>query len=281
MVKASPSRAGGVGLIPGRGTKIPHALCSKGQDMKQKQCCGKFNKVLKKKVHIKKKKSLETERIPSSTHIRWLSSSSETSRGWTAAHRGPSSDPCAWCQKAFPDLASSCSLLLSREQHQTRVKLHLPNFGKTCLKLPPTCDGTSSPAGTSWRRPAFTGWALGTNHLSIPLTVLTQSPRFRNTGCFLQTLSQEHPYASKEGGRFTPEHHLDSGLQRQLLILLWLASLPTETPSHPTALPLQWPKHPRPSSCVPALPPVGFIFPPTGFILPSLGARSSHSHFEF
>lgn len=157
----------------------------------------------------------------------------------------------------------------------------MPNFGKTCLKLPPTCDGTPSPAGTSWRHPAFTGWALGSDHLSIPLIVLTQFPRFRNTGCFLQTLSQEHPYASKEGRRFTPEHHLDSGLQRQLLILLWLASLPTETPSHLTALPLQWPKHPRPSSCVPALPPMGFIFPPTGFIPPSPGARSSHSHFEF
>lgn len=57
--------------------------------------------------------------------------------------------------------------------------------------------------------------------------------------------------------------------------------LPTEIPSHPTALPLQRPKHPRPSSCVPALPPVGFIFPPAGFTPPSPGGRSSHSHFDF
>ena len=62
---------------------------------------------------------------------------------------------------------------------------------------------------------------------------------------------------------------------------LWLAPLPTDIPSHPLALPLQLPKHPRPSSCVPALPPVGFIFPPTGFTPPFLGGRSSHSHFDF
>ena len=55
MVKASPSRTGGVGLIPGQGTKIPHTLCPKGQDMKQKQCCGKFNKVFKKWSTLKKK----------------------------------------------------------------------------------------------------------------------------------------------------------------------------------------------------------------------------------
>ena len=96
VVKAPPSRAGGVGSIPGLGTKIPHALCPKYQDMKQKQCCGKFNKGFKKRSTLKKKKSSETnKKDPSSIHVRWLPSSSETSRGWTAARGGPSSDPCA------------------------------------------------------------------------------------------------------------------------------------------------------------------------------------------
>ena len=44
MVKTLPSNAGCVGSIPGRGSKIPHALSSKNQSIKQKQYCKKFNK---------------------------------------------------------------------------------------------------------------------------------------------------------------------------------------------------------------------------------------------
>ena len=48
MVKTSPSKAGGVGSIPGQGVKIPHASGPKNQNRKQKQYCNKFNKDLKK-----------------------------------------------------------------------------------------------------------------------------------------------------------------------------------------------------------------------------------------
>ena len=44
VVKTSLSNAGGVGLIPGQGTKIPHASQPKNQNIKQKQYCNKFNK---------------------------------------------------------------------------------------------------------------------------------------------------------------------------------------------------------------------------------------------
>ena len=88
VVKALPSRAGGVGLIPGQGTKIPHALCPKCRDVKQKQCCGKFNKGFKKWSTVKKKSSETNKKDPSSTHVRWLPSSPETSRGCTAARGG-------------------------------------------------------------------------------------------------------------------------------------------------------------------------------------------------
>ena len=43
-VKTSPSNAGGVGSIPGRGAKIPHALWPKNQNIKQKQYYNKLNK---------------------------------------------------------------------------------------------------------------------------------------------------------------------------------------------------------------------------------------------
>ena len=49
VVKTSPSNAGGAGLIPGGGAKIPHASWPKNQNIKQKQYCNKFNKDLKKK----------------------------------------------------------------------------------------------------------------------------------------------------------------------------------------------------------------------------------------
>ena len=47
VVKASPSNAGGAGLIPDQAAKIPHALWPKHQSIKQKQYCNKFNKDLK------------------------------------------------------------------------------------------------------------------------------------------------------------------------------------------------------------------------------------------
>ena len=52
MAKTLPSNAEGVGLIPGRRAKIPHALQPKNQNIKQKQYCYKFIKTLK-MVHIK------------------------------------------------------------------------------------------------------------------------------------------------------------------------------------------------------------------------------------
>ena len=59
MVKTLPSNAGVVGLIPGRGAKIPHALGPKTQHIKQKQYCNKFNKDFKsgpRQKILKKKK---------------------------------------------------------------------------------------------------------------------------------------------------------------------------------------------------------------------------------
>ena len=49
MITASPSNAGGVGLIPGQGAKISH-----GQNkIKQKEYCNKFNKDFKNGPHQK------------------------------------------------------------------------------------------------------------------------------------------------------------------------------------------------------------------------------------
>ena len=45
VVKTLPSNAGGAELIPDQGTKIPHALWPKNQNIKQKQYCNKFNKL--------------------------------------------------------------------------------------------------------------------------------------------------------------------------------------------------------------------------------------------
>ena len=47
------SIAGFVGLIPGQGIKIPHALWPKNQNIKQKQYCNKFNKDFKNGPHQK------------------------------------------------------------------------------------------------------------------------------------------------------------------------------------------------------------------------------------
>ena len=48
MVKTLPCNAGGVGLIPGWGAKIPHVLGSKNQNIRQKQYCN-IQQRLKKK----------------------------------------------------------------------------------------------------------------------------------------------------------------------------------------------------------------------------------------
>ena len=57
VVKTLPSNAGGVGLIPGRRAKIPHALWPKKskhwKKKKRKSYCNKFKKDFK-MVHIKK-----------------------------------------------------------------------------------------------------------------------------------------------------------------------------------------------------------------------------------
>ena len=47
VVKTSSSNAGGVGTTTGLGTKTPHASRAKNRNIKQKQCCFKFNKVFK------------------------------------------------------------------------------------------------------------------------------------------------------------------------------------------------------------------------------------------
>ena len=52
VVKTSPSSAGGVGSIPGQGTKIPHASRPKHQTEAN---CNKFNKEFKNGPHQKKK----------------------------------------------------------------------------------------------------------------------------------------------------------------------------------------------------------------------------------
>ena len=57
MVGTSPSNAVGAGSIPGHGARIPHASRPKNQNIKQKQCCNKFNKDFKIGPHQKKKKS--------------------------------------------------------------------------------------------------------------------------------------------------------------------------------------------------------------------------------
>ena len=54
-VEISPSNAGCVGLIPGWGAKISRPSQPENQNIKQKQCCNKFNKGFKNGPHQKKK----------------------------------------------------------------------------------------------------------------------------------------------------------------------------------------------------------------------------------
>ena len=62
MDKTLPSSAGGMGLMPGQGFKIPHASRPKERNIKQKQCCNKFNKDFKNGSHQKKKKKERKKR---------------------------------------------------------------------------------------------------------------------------------------------------------------------------------------------------------------------------
>ena len=55
VVKTSPSNAGVAGSVPGQGAKIPHALWTKKQNVKQKRYCNKFNKDFKNGPHQRKK----------------------------------------------------------------------------------------------------------------------------------------------------------------------------------------------------------------------------------
>ena len=63
VVKTSPSTAGGAGLIPDWGAKIPHASRRpKTQNIKQKQYCNKFNEDFKNGPHQKNLKEKNAER---------------------------------------------------------------------------------------------------------------------------------------------------------------------------------------------------------------------------
>ena len=53
VVKTSPSHACGAGLIPGQGTKIPHAVTKKPNHKNKKQYCNKFNKGFQNGPHQK------------------------------------------------------------------------------------------------------------------------------------------------------------------------------------------------------------------------------------
>ena len=59
LVKTSPYNAGGVGLVPDQGSKIPYASRLKTQDIEQKQYCNKFRKNFKNGPCQKKKKEEE------------------------------------------------------------------------------------------------------------------------------------------------------------------------------------------------------------------------------
>ena len=50
-------------LIPNQDAKIPHALQSKDQNIKHKQCCNRFNKDFKNGPHQNKKKKKTIKKI--------------------------------------------------------------------------------------------------------------------------------------------------------------------------------------------------------------------------
>ena len=61
-VKTMPSKAEGVGLIPGWGAGAPGASQPKNKIIKQKQYCSQFNKDFKNGLHQKKKKTLKKKK---------------------------------------------------------------------------------------------------------------------------------------------------------------------------------------------------------------------------
>ena len=67
MVKRSPANAGGAGLIPGGGVKIPTGILphptKETEQKQQKQNCSKFSKDFKNGPHQKKKKNLKKKRV--------------------------------------------------------------------------------------------------------------------------------------------------------------------------------------------------------------------------
>ena len=69
MVKTSPSNAGGTGLIPGRGAKIPHASQPKNQNIKQKQYCNEFNKDFRNGPHQKSLLKKQTKNQPNKNNF--------------------------------------------------------------------------------------------------------------------------------------------------------------------------------------------------------------------
>ena len=64
VVGTFPFNAGGVGLMPGGGPKIPCASCPKNQNIRQKRCCNKFKKDFKDGSH--KKEKIKTKRMKAS-----------------------------------------------------------------------------------------------------------------------------------------------------------------------------------------------------------------------
>ena len=54
MVKTAPSNAGAVGVIPGQGTKIPHASWPKKQNINNRSNIVANSRKTLKMVHIKK-----------------------------------------------------------------------------------------------------------------------------------------------------------------------------------------------------------------------------------
>ena len=56
VVRTLPSNTDSAGSIPRWGTKIPHALWPKNQNIKQRQYCNKLNEDFKNGLHHKKKK---------------------------------------------------------------------------------------------------------------------------------------------------------------------------------------------------------------------------------
>ena len=67
MVKILTSNAGGVGLIPLHGDKIPHPLRPKNQNIIQKEQHNKFNKDFKNGPH---QKNLKNNNINKTTRLR-------------------------------------------------------------------------------------------------------------------------------------------------------------------------------------------------------------------